>query len=380
MGVFCYAQNNPTKIDVDISEAKVNVSEVFSSVEFIKLETPKESLLTYPVDFQIVDDYIIIFDGTLKVYMYTKTGKFVRQIGKTGRGPGEYSQLTDVFVDKENHLIEILEDFKRRILVYDFNGNFIKENIGLVAKSFGKDKKGNYLFFSEYYGLYGKNVTDPLNTQVLLANSTGTVLSTFEKDFVPMGKFIAPVNASCIKEFAGELIFNPHRSCTIYRLADESLLPYYQIDFGEKNVPKKYLLAGEELEKETYKYLQSNYVTEVLGFLETNKNVYFWFHFGRNTYYTFYNIENAKSITVNRSNFVNDLAFVDFYFPKGRTDNKLINYLPSIDFKKQLDDYMGKMTAEKANNFKLSNPRLYDIYQNSTIDDNPIIIIYNFIQ
>lgn len=216
MALLSFAQTKPITIKCKVSDAKVNVSDVFSSVDFIKLETPKESLLTYPADIQLVDDYLIIFDGTRKIYVYTKDGKFVRQIGRFGRGPGEYIQLADMIVDKQNHLIEIYEDFTRRILVYDFNGKFIKTNNGFVASSIGKDNKGNYLYFSEYYGLHGKDVKEPLDTEVLLADAKGNTLSTFKNDFIPWGKFQAAANASCIKEFGGELYFNPQRSCTIY--------------------------------------------------------------------------------------------------------------------------------------------------------------------
>jgi hypothetical protein len=378
IAILSFAQLKPVTIKCKVSDAKVNVSEVFSSVDFIKLETPKESLLTYPADIQIVDDYIIIFDGTRKIYMYTKAGKFVRQVGRFGRGPGEYVQLADMIVDKQNHLIEIFEDFRRRILVYDFNGKFIKENTGFVAASIGKDNKGNYLFFSEYYGLHGKDVKEPLDTEILLADAMGTVLSTFKRDFVPWGKFIAAVNASCIKEFEGELYFNPQRSCTIYKLANLNLKPFYQIDFGEKSVPKKYLSEGPELKKETYKSLQAKYITDVWGFQQTDKNAYFKFRVEREIYHVFYNKKQAKSTVVPVKSFVNDLAFVNFYSVNGTVDNKVIGYVTAIDFKNQMDDYLGKLSTEKVSEFKSSNPKLYDIYQNTTVDDNPIITIYSF--
>ncbi len=378
IALLSFAQTKPITIKCKVSDAKVNVSDVFSSVDFIKLETPKDSLLTYPADIQLVDDYLIIFDGTRKIYIYTKDGKFVRQIGRFGRGPGEYVQLADMMVDKQNHLIEIYEDFTRRILVYDFNGKFIKTNNGFVASSIGKDNKGNYLYFSEYYGLHGKDVKEPLDTEVLLADAKGNTLSTFKNDFIPWGKFQAAANASCIKEFAGELYLNSQRSCTIYKLDNLRLKPFYQVDFGEKSVPEKYLSVGQELDKETYKTLQSKYITEVWEFEQTDKNVYFKFHVGKIIYHVFYNKKQAKSIVVPTTSFVNDLAFVNFYSVNGTVGNKVIGYVSAIDFKKQMDDYLGKLSAEKVSEFKSSNPKLYDIYQNTTIDDNPIITIYSF--
>lgn len=378
LGFVCFGQDKPTVISCNVSEQEIKVSEIFSSIDVIKLQTPKESLLTYPAEFEIVDDNIIIFDGTRKVYIYKTTGEFVRQIGRVGKGPGEYIQLADVFVDRKNHLIEILEDLRRKIFIYDFNGNFIKENTGLAAFSFGKDNDGNYLFFSEYYGLFGKNITVPLKSQVLLADPDGRILSTFGDDFKPLGSFIAPANAVCIKEIAGSLIFNPQRSCTIYKLSDTKLVPYYMVDFGEKNTPSRYLLLGDKLDQETYNEIKSKYITEISGFWETNSNVYYWFHIGKKIYHVFYNKKLAKAITVPSSNFKNDLAFVKFYSGRGVVDNKLVTYIPAIDFKSQMDQYIQKLSQQSLSDFKNNNAKIFEIYQNTKNEDNPIIIIYNF--
>ncbi|MCD6347125.1 MAG: 6-bladed beta-propeller, partial [Bacteroidales bacterium] len=183
---FGNAQEKPIIINMENSITETKLSSVFNSVEFIKLETPPKVVLTSPVDIQFVGDRIIIFDGTRKVFIFSESGKFINQIGKFGRGPGEYILLMDMYVDKKEELIEILDYTTRKIIVYDFLGNHIIDHNGYQACSFGKDKDGNYLFFSEYHGLYGNGINKSDNIEVLLSNPQGKVLSTFKKDFSPL--------------------------------------------------------------------------------------------------------------------------------------------------------------------------------------------------
>ncbi len=61
--------------------------------------------------------------GLLK---YSRAGKFLQQIGSTGRGPGEYQLLRSYSIDKNKQLIMGYASWKRSLLFYDFNGNFIK--------------------------------------------------------------------------------------------------------------------------------------------------------------------------------------------------------------------------------------------------------------
>lgn len=55
--------------------------------------------------------------------MYNKDGEFLERVGRVGRGPGEYLQISD-FDDGENILIS---DHSDVLLLFDKNGNFIEK-------------------------------------------------------------------------------------------------------------------------------------------------------------------------------------------------------------------------------------------------------------
>ncbi|MDR2970087.1 MAG: 6-bladed beta-propeller, partial [Tannerellaceae bacterium] len=56
--------------------------------------------------------------------LFEKEGRYLRDIGSIGQGPGEYNAIQDCYMDEENDRIYLLTGYNStEVLVYDFNGN-----------------------------------------------------------------------------------------------------------------------------------------------------------------------------------------------------------------------------------------------------------------
>ncbi len=119
--------NNLRIIDVTKSYPKKElVLQDFMDVEYIPLETNNE-FVTQGVVMAIGSKYIIVKNWTKEgdIYIFDrKTGKAIRKINKLGKGPEEYSHLTDIVLDEENNELFINSFSTKKILVYDLFGNF----------------------------------------------------------------------------------------------------------------------------------------------------------------------------------------------------------------------------------------------------------------
>jgi hypothetical protein len=103
---------------------KNNLSEVAEEVHFIKLS---ENVLLN--DFEITGimlskDYIFL-PSLYYIHQYTRNGEYVRDIGKRGPGPADFIHIGSTQLDNEKEWIYALDQYNR-IVVYDFNGHFIK--------------------------------------------------------------------------------------------------------------------------------------------------------------------------------------------------------------------------------------------------------------
>jgi hypothetical protein len=79
------------------------LSEVAEDITFIPLETSDECLIGDIRSIRFSNDYLVIIDSeTDQILLFSKTGRFIRKIGRKGQGPDEYlSPYFSVLVNDE---------------------------------------------------------------------------------------------------------------------------------------------------------------------------------------------------------------------------------------------------------------------------------------
>lgn len=112
-------------VDVTASYPKKElILQDFMDVEYVPLETNDEFLCQGFVQ-DVSKDFIFVrnFSRTGEIFIFDRNGKAVKKIKRLGQGVGEYSFLSEVTYDEENKEI-FVNDFGKRIFVYDLEGNF----------------------------------------------------------------------------------------------------------------------------------------------------------------------------------------------------------------------------------------------------------------
>ncbi len=118
------------------SEYSENRAYMFSNIQHIKLAVDK----MYITDSS--DNAIRVFDGN---------GTFIHTIGGRGRGPGEFSEITDFYFDDENQLI-VLDRRQSRVTIFDdeknlLNTKMLPESIHASAQFIYPSDQGYLLAF-----------------------------------------------------------------------------------------------------------------------------------------------------------------------------------------------------------------------------------------
>ncbi len=108
------------------------LAELVEDIEFTRLEETEESLLSYVIKYQIVNDKVVFanYDNG-DVHVFTKSGQFVNKVNRQGEGPKEHSRIKDFWVDKETMMFFTT---KNKIKKYSLTGEYIGSiDIGLDA-------------------------------------------------------------------------------------------------------------------------------------------------------------------------------------------------------------------------------------------------------
>jgi hypothetical protein len=293
---------------VDVDKLKhqdtIYTSSFFTNVRTVILEDHDDALIGEIQWIQAFDNYILIFDFAIakKLFVFDKNGKFLRQIGKTGRGTGEYIQVIDFCIDTERREIYLLDEGSRKVLKYNLDtGEYIssinlpKNDIGFYLIAYAYDKL--YLKI-KYYGQKEENdnllmIFDPETGKYTNCISgkwnldwDGTVFSRynfFASDQPPL-RYV-------------ELFMN-----TVFAIEKDSIYPYLTIN--TKNWTTK--ITHKEYEKGvTQAYHIHNY-------FEYKDYIYLRYKYRREQYTVVYNKKTNEAKVYDFSQ--NDLLFSKGYF------------------------------------------------------------------
>ena len=94
----------------------------------IPLETSDTILLADIMKIVVADDLLFILDTEYKLRQFDMQGRFIREIGREGQGPEEYTMLADFTINSDRN--EVYVSSMLKVVVYDYEGVF-KRNIDL---------------------------------------------------------------------------------------------------------------------------------------------------------------------------------------------------------------------------------------------------------
>lgn len=131
--------NGNDVINCNISEVTdtidVPLSDIINNCEVIPLETNDSSLFESVYHVGISDNFIAIHSrGRMPIKLFSRKGKFIRNIGAIGRGPGEFTSLSGIQLDEPADRI-YLTPFGRakEIIAYNFEGE-TQKSVPLIYK------------------------------------------------------------------------------------------------------------------------------------------------------------------------------------------------------------------------------------------------------
>ncbi|MDD3037192.1 6-bladed beta-propeller [Bacteroides sp.] len=287
---------NAVNIDVKNNE-ELDFKKCFDSVKYVALETTKEILIGEITKMFVTNEHIIIFDQkSMEIFLFGIDGKFTRRIGKKGEGPDEYMFINDIQFDKENMLIFAHERFRNCIYTYDLSGNLVdKTQKSLISfNSFFKTKEGLWV-----YSCFSDQNQEYYNLTLLTSN-----LQSVRKQFFPQKEFVnVTFSPTFVSDEHGRVFFYYPSSNVVYEISGTDVIPYLQVDFGEKTMPYDKIIEMDN--KEEYDKLLSGktYLGDISRcFINKNRIFFSFIESGLgivHSYNCFYNIKSKKGYVFN---------------------------------------------------------------------------------
>ena len=102
----------------------------FSDYQLIALENKKDFMLSDVRKIEVFNDKYYVLNGGAKpqVYIFSSDGHCNGKIGKFGHGRGEYENIYDICINREESKLLLLT-YGNRVNIYDLNGKFLDSKI-----------------------------------------------------------------------------------------------------------------------------------------------------------------------------------------------------------------------------------------------------------
>jgi hypothetical protein len=116
------------------NKVKLPLSELAEKIEIVRLETRNEALFQWG-NVVLSDNYIGMVCSNPKAFkLFDRKGKYLRDIGREGRGPNEYGNIYSAAIDEKSQTIYILPWQATQLLVFGMDGTH-KEPIKLAHRA-----------------------------------------------------------------------------------------------------------------------------------------------------------------------------------------------------------------------------------------------------
>lgn len=324
---------------------EIKLSEVASAIKYIPLETTAESLLEQDIlDVTIAGGYLFVCDYK-KLFQFTLEGKFVRQIGRAGQGPGEYTEsILGVTYNERLKEIYLSDPRQLKLHVYSFDGKFLHD-INMEGREYVRLQNDGcfYAIYNDF--LYDKQKR---GKEMVVYDGDGKELYNFRfrpKEGVryPGINFTLPV----IYTYQNAIYYKNPLEQEINRIEKKKRKPVYKLDLHdlEKLNHEEDGKLVIDREKQVGGYQPNEIAKKKIyfqGIFELDHNMGIYYIQEDERRFAWYDKQNGKvcrvrSLQADKDGFTDDLEGGSPVLPNFLRNGKLVGVVPAPVLQEKVD-------------------------------------------
>ena len=336
----------------------ITINDISINFEYIKLETKDECLTATRLACYSNDQYLITIDREKILLFDRKDGKFIREIGHMGNGPGEFSRTYNVMPFNEGKNLVYAGRNNNRY-GYSLNGQ-LKDTLSIpdLVSEIGNINDNIFAAFLPDYQGGEKN-------KIIIFNDKDSIIKTFP-NYLSAPKtdaFFAWNPNSWFYTVNNQLNCYQLFNDTIFNVYTNSITPRYIFNMGPYSPPYE-MKTSPKFEPDKYFIMKT--------IQESSKYLFCSFNFNKKNYIAIFD-KNERTTVVNDYSpeaghgFINNINdFVPLEFSSINEKDELICIMDAFRIKQWFDLNPGKVDQL---------PKYLKALKNIQETDNPVIII-----
>ena len=353
----------------------IHLSSIASKIKYVRLQSDSSCFigrikLPLSENVKYIDNKFFISDrSSMSILAFTSDGTFIRRLGRKGRGPGEYIDITDfTFIPEKEQLAILCGAGCNKIYLYQLSGEFIKEiKVDFYPTNIISFNNRLVLINSRQYRHQSNYYT------ITLISDKGEILK----------RIISHVNEKSQLSIGGPRTYILGNTLHYYEPVYDTT---WRISHNLEVESKSIVQYGDKLpfidpstsQDQILKFL-SDRVT-LSTFIESIKYIFYEINNRGKQNHILYDKSTKKSYNLPFDKNLKDIGIVSFrndidhgppFWPVGNISDKEMFSIINVSAIK-------KYYASNENQFnrlRESNNALFKLLQQSDINDNPIIMI-----
>lgn len=266
-------------------------ADIVNNVRAVVLEETEHSIIGH-IDKMIYDGgrfYVLDRKMNKGIYVFNSDGRFLFNIGRVGRGHGEYIEPTDFVI--ADTLVLVLDEFGKKFVRYGLDGVYRgQKRLNAVFTNIACTENGRLIMAKAGDN---SNQNELRDYELFQIDIEGNILRKYYKNEYSM-------NFSAGNELvaSGDKIYYARALRPgVCEVDTSGFRMKYAFDFGNKNLPLDYERQSSGDYPRFLKRFESGYVYYTGSFIETSRYVGFAVHDGdKMNFYQVYDKDTGKSI------------------------------------------------------------------------------------
>lgn len=365
------------------NKRQVKLSEIAGDVKIIQLENIPEAMLGNVEDIEFTNDYIFVKFWQHPVLQFARNGKFIRNIGAKGSGPGEYGTCMKMSVDEKNKKIYI-HTAEVSMLIFSFEGEHIKT---FSYPALGLQRYFNLWSRDSMLVSYMEPFRGNESFVFIEHNEKGDTLQAIANHIYwdnndEFGNLSPFVEQNFTYRFENRLHMKGCYNDTVYTYDENNkFVPGYLIDLGKHKLPED-LVYERKWKRPLPKDLIWTGVHETSDYIILP----YGYHFDIDKPETkkeergcvLFNKKTKKGLALDESKqggFINDLNGGPDFRPIQANGNTAVMLLTALEMKEYLDSDQFKNQEAK---FPGEKEKLIQLNRTLKEDDNHFVVVVDF--
>ena len=371
-GFTVRSQTSEKLITVNVLDAKnseLNLTHIADNIKYSPLgnDIPMSEIA------QVIyfDEQYFVTDKNEKFLRFNEKGKLLNQIGKIGRGPGEYQSVRDFVVHQKTKNIYCINGRKPdHIIVYSLDGKYLHSiDLTSYVKYIGVTNQNLFLYYFDARENIGKNIK--------LLNKDGKIISSYSSKYNFTRNRVYNDWSECIfYSLGGILHFKEIHSDTIFYLDGVKIVPNMILNSGDRQftVEKREKINNDFLQNPTVIGETMARTLRPINFFETNKYVFYFYRYDRKGRMLIYDKSTNKKIEIDSEiGIKNDFdGGPNIELKTTKDDNTVMSWINAYELKAHVASDKFKNSTPK---YPDKKKELEQLAKSLDENDNPVLML-----